>query len=44
MDEYEYVLLDWIDIDKLNWRWVSSNPNAIHLLEKNQYKINCDYL
>jgi len=40
MDEYEYVLLDWIDIDKLNWSELSKNPNAIHLLEKNQDKID----
>ena len=40
MDEYEYVLLDWIDIDKLDWRELSKNPNAIHLLEKNQDKID----
>ena len=36
-------LLDWIDINKLDWHWLLSNPNAIHLLEQNQDKIewNC---
>ena len=33
-------LLDWIDINKLNWYGLSSNPNAIHLLEQNRDKIN----
>ena len=27
-------LLDWIPEDKLEWKWLSENPNAIHLLEK----------
>jgi hypothetical protein len=27
-----YELLDWIDINKLNWNWLSSN-NAIELLK-----------
>ena len=35
-----YKLLPWIDIDKLNWDMLSSNPNAIHLLEQNPDKIN----
>ena len=30
-----YVLLDWIDETKLEWFGLSSNPNAIELLEKN---------
>ena len=29
----KYVLLDWIDTDKLNWDRLSTNPNAIDLLE-----------
>ena len=34
-------LLEWIPIDKLDWHWlVSSNPNAIHLLEKNWDKVD----
>jgi hypothetical protein len=39
-----YKLLDWIDIDKLNWVELSKNPNAIHLLEQNQDKIDWKYL
>jgi hypothetical protein len=39
-----YKLLDWIDIDKLNWEELSENPNAIHLLEQNQDKIDWDNL
>ena len=39
--QYEiYKLLDWIDIDKINWHLLSENPNAIHLLEKNKEFIN----
>ena len=34
----------WINLDKINWKWVSRNPNAIHLLEKNPDKINWCYL
>ena len=34
-----YKLRDWIDIDKLNWTALSSNINAINLLEKNKNKI-----
>ena len=38
--QYEiYKLLDWIDIDKLNWYFLSQNPNAIYLLEQNQDKL-----
>jgi len=32
-------LLDWIPEDKLNWIWLSSNSNAIQLLEKYPDKI-----
>jgi hypothetical protein len=35
-----YELLDWINIEKVEWRHLSGNPNAIHLLEKNQDKVN----
>ena len=37
------VLLDWIDINNLDWYWLSVNPNAIHLLENNKDKINWKY-
>jgi len=33
-------LLDWININKLDWDILSINPNAIHLLEQNMDKIN----
>ena len=33
-------LLDWIDIENLDWNGLSANPAAIHLLEANQDKIN----
>ena len=36
----KYVLRDWIPIEKLDWPRLSSNPNAIELLEENQDKIN----
>ena len=35
-----YKLHKWIDINKLSWYNLSSNPNAIYLLEKNIDKIN----
>ena len=40
----KYVLLDWIDKDKINWCWLSKNPNAIHLLENNLNKVDWDIL
>ena len=30
----------WINIDKLDWRYLSGNPNAIELLKQNINKIN----
>ena len=36
----KYVLLDWIDKNKLNWEKLSSNPNAIDLLKENPHMIN----
>ena len=33
-------LRDWIDINKLNWKILSYNLNAIELLEENPEKIN----
>ena len=38
------VLLEWIDIEKLNWKMLSVNVNAIDLLEANKDKINWKYL
>ena len=37
-------LHDWVEEDKINWSWMSGNPNAIHLLEANPNKINWDQL
>jgi len=33
-----------ISIDKVDWKWLSSNPNAIHILEKNLDKVNWSWL
>jgi hypothetical protein len=33
-------LLSWIDESKLDWKYLSENPNAIELLTKNQDKID----
>jgi hypothetical protein len=40
----EYALLDWININKIEWKQLLLNPNAIRLLEQNQNKINWDNL
>ena len=37
-------LLDWIPEDKLELDRLSSNPNAIHFLEKHPDKIDWEYL
>ena len=39
-----YKLRDWIDENKLHWSTLSSNENAIDLLEANPDKINWDWL
>ena len=31
-------------MDKIDWEFLSENPNAIHLLEKNMDKIDWEYL
>ena len=40
--DYKTKLVDWIDIEKLNWDALSFNisDGAIHLLEVNQHKID----
>jgi hypothetical protein len=38
------VLLEWIDIEKLDWKMLSVNANAIDFLEANKDKINWKYL
>ena len=35
---------DFVDIKNISWSYLSSNPNAIHLFEKNLDKINWAYL
>jgi hypothetical protein len=41
MYEYKYYKLrDWIPIDKLNWRYLSTHPEAISIIEENLDKIN----
>ena len=46
MDNRYYKLRDWIDINKIDCDFLSSNPNpnAIHLLSQNLDKINWYYL
>ena len=39
-----YKLKHLINIEKIDWKSLSANPNAIHLLEKNPNKINWDLL
>jgi hypothetical protein len=33
-------LRDWVDINKINWYYLSENPNAIELLKENKNKID----
>ena len=40
----KYILLDWININDLNWITLSTNPNAIDLLMENPDKIHWQYL
>ena len=40
----KYKLLDWININDLNFISLSSNPYAIDLLKENKNKINWDLL
>jgi len=40
MFKINYKLRKWIDIEKIDWVKLSSNPNAISLLEKNIDKIH----
>ena len=39
-----YKLRDWIDINKIDWEYLSFNSNAIELLKENQNKISWIYL
>ena len=40
MDSITYELREWVDTDKLNWKELSQNPNAIQLLSKNIDKVD----
>ena len=40
MDYTLYKLRNWINLNKIDWDCLSSNPNAIFLLEQNPDKIN----
>ena len=42
--EHHLKLRDWIDVDELVWEFLSLNPNAIHLLEKNLDQIYWEQL
>jgi len=33
-------LHNWVDVTKINWSWLSGNPNAIELLKENPEKIH----
>ena len=37
-------LLNWVNIDKINWVYLSRNPNAMYLLEQNKDNIDWDNL
>jgi len=37
-------LHEWIPNDKLDWKMLSRNPNAISILEKNLDKVNWEIL
>ena len=37
-------LLDWVDINKLDWTLLTEHPNAIHILEKNLKEVDWWYL
>ena len=37
-------LRKWIPIEKLNWKMLSLNPNAIHIIENNLDKVDWDWL
>ena len=40
----KYVLKDWIPLEKLDWKMLSSNPNAVEILKANPDKIDFSYL
>jgi len=44
MNNSIYKLLDWIDINNINWNNLSLNKNAIDLLKNNKDKIEWNNL
>jgi len=40
----KFKLRSWINQDKIDWNFLSKNPNAIPMLEKNPDKIYWDWL
>ena len=46
LDNTPYKLSDWVYSHYINkfWSRLSGNPNAVHLLEQNQDKINWTFL
>ena len=42
--KHHLKLRDWIDVDEIDWYFLSHNPNAISLLERNLDKIEWDCL
>ena len=40
----KYVLKNWIPLKKIDWTYLSINPNAIELLKANPKEIDWDYL
>ena len=41
---YIYELKNWVPIENLDWRYLSSNPNAITLLESNPEKNSMGFI
>ena len=41
---HSYKLLDWIDINKIDWAYISENHRAAYLIETNMRKITWRFL
>ena len=41
---YNYELKDWVNINYINWRALSSNPNTLRILEDMPNKIDWNHL
>ena len=39
-----YKLKEWVNIERLDWSYLSENPNATHILEKHPDKIDWNML